>query len=124
MKTAKIILVALLAVLVGQKSFAQGPGSGREEAPLMDKRDPGKSVSVFPNPATTDYVTIKFESPQAKKVKLNVYTIIGNSVDVETEAIDDFELKIKVRDLGAGYYLLSLNNPESNFKSTLKILKR
>ena len=113
----------LLSLLIAQKTFAQGPGTGRAEMPFLDKNDPIKAVQVFPNPAT-DFLSLRFEHPQAKKIKLTVYTIIGNTVEVESEVLDDFEIRIRVRDLQSGYYLLAINNQDTNYKNTLKFLKR
>ena len=127
MKTGKIILALFLVLAIGQKSFSQAPGheepSFPDKSTFVDRKDPVKSMQFFPNPAT-DYLTLKLESPQARKVKLSVFTIIGNTVDVESEVVDDFEIRIKVRDLSSGYYLLAMHNPETNAKHTYKFLKR
>jgi len=119
MKTGKIIVALVLGLLVTQASL----GQAREEYSFPDKGDPVKSISLFPNPAT-DYLTVKLELPHAKKIKLAMNTIIGNSLDVESEVVDDFELRIKVRDLPSGYYLLAIHDRESNSQSTYKFLKR
>jgi hypothetical protein len=88
-------------------------------APQIDQR----SVSIFPNPAV-EYLNVKFESPIAKKTKLTVHNVIGNVVDVETEMLDEFEVRLKVKDLPVGYYLLAVRDEESNSRSTIKFLKR
>jgi len=119
MKIGKMIVALVLALLVAQRSM----GQAREEHLFPDKGDPGKSVSLFPNPAT-DYLTIRFELPHAKKIKLAMNTIIGNSLEVEAEVVDDFELRLRVRDLPSGYYLLAIHDSESNSQSTYKFLKR
>ncbi len=118
MKTGKIIVVLVFSLLVAQRSL----GQTREEHGYQDKGDPVK-VQLFPNPAT-DYLSIKFELPHAKKIKLAMNTIIGNSLEVEAEVVDDFEVRIKVRDLPSGYYLLAIHDSESNFQNTYKFLKR
>ena len=123
MKTAKFILAILLGLLISQKTFAQGSGAARSDMSFQDKLDPVKAVQIFPNPAT-DVLSIRFEHPQARKIKLSVYTIIGNTVEVESEVIDDFEIRIKVRELPSGYYLLAINNQEANYKHAFKFLKR
>ncbi len=96
---------------------------GHDESAFSDKKDAFRTTQIFPNPAT-DFLNLKLETPQARKLKLTVYTIIGNTVEVETEVVDDFEIRIKVRDLQSGYYLLAINNQETNYKNTLKFLKR
>ncbi len=81
------------------------------------------TVSVFPNPAI-EYLHVKFEDPIARKSRLTVHNIIGNALDVESETIDEHEIRIKVKDLPVGYYLLAVRDEASNSRSTIKFLKR
>jgi hypothetical protein len=120
-KNAKIIVFLVLSLFAAQRSLAQV----REEPSFHepDNGDPVKSVSLFPNPAT-DYLTVKFEWPHARRIKLAMNTIIGNSLEVESEIVDDFEVRIKVRDLPSGYYLLAIHDDETNSRSIYKFLKR
>ena len=118
MKTAKIIVALLLGLFVAQGALAQS----RDEV-FPDKADPIKSVRVFPNPAT-DFLTVHFEQPHARKIRIAMQTIIGNTLEVETEVLDDYEIRIKVADLPSGYYLLAVHDGETNSKSTHKFLKR
>jgi hypothetical protein len=108
-----------LGLLMAQLCLAQG----HEELAVPDRSNAVKSVQIFPNPAT-DYLSLRFESPHAKKIRLVVYTIIGNTLDVETEVLDDYELRVKVRDLPSGYYLVAIHDSEANSKNTYKFLKR
>jgi hypothetical protein len=82
-----------------------------------------KSVNISPNPAV-EYLNVKFENPIAKKAKLTVHNVIGNAVEVEAETIDEFEIRLKVKDLPVGYYLLAVRDEDSNSRSTIKFLKR
>lgn len=82
-----------------------------------------KSVKLYPNPSI-EYLSVKFETPIAKHVKLNVHNIIGSEMPLETEVIDDFELHVKVKEYSAGVYLLSIRNEESGHKSAFKFLKK
>lgn len=81
------------------------------------------SVSVFPNPAI-EYLNVKFNEPIAKTAQLTVHNVIGNAVDVEAETIDEHEIRLKVKDLPVGYYLLAVRDEGSNSRSTIKFLKR
>ena len=112
----KTTLLALL-VLIGSQAFAQG----HEEA--FRSSDPTKSVQVYPNPAT-DYVNLKFETPIAKNVRLEFHTIIGTTVDLEHEVVDEFEIKVKVKDLSTGYYIVSVHDSQSGSRAIHKFLKR
>lgn len=82
-----------------------------------------KAVQMYPNPAT-DYLTIKLQSPHASSVKLALHSVIGNVLNIETEQVDDYEVRIRVKDLPAGYYFLSIKEEESALKATYKFLKR
>lgn len=85
--------------------------------------DPIKSVQIYPNPAV-DVVSIKFETPLAKKVKYSVHNILGNSLNLESEIVDEYEIRIRVKDLSEGYYFVSLRDENSNQRGTYKFLKR
>jgi hypothetical protein len=111
-----IVFTLLLTVQLG---FAQG----KDEAFFHGRPDPVKSIQVYPNPAT-EFVSVKFEAPFAKKVKLSFHNILGNAIELEQEIMDEHEIRIRVKDLTTGYYFVSVQDEQSNFKSTYKFLKR
>jgi len=106
-----------LMILIGTQALAQV----HDEA--FKANDPTKSVQVYPNPAT-DYVNLKFESPIAKNVRLEFHTIIGTTVELEHEAVDEFEIKVKVKDLSPGYYIIGVHDSQSGSRAIHKFLKR
>jgi hypothetical protein len=114
-KTLYILIALLLTIQLG---FAQG-----KEEVFFGGPDPVKSIQVYPNPAT-EFVSLKFEAPQAKKVKLVFHNILGNSIELESEIMDEHEIRIRVKDLTTGYYFVSVQDAHTNFKSTYKFLKR
>jgi hypothetical protein len=57
-------------------------------------------------------------------LSVTLHNIIGNEIRVETDILDEHTLRIKVKDLDAGYYLLALNDSQSKFKGIYKFLKR
>jgi hypothetical protein len=85
--------------------------------------DPVKSVSIFPNPAI-EFVSVKFEAPIAKQVRLTVHNVIGNTMELESEVVDEHEIKIRIKDLATGYYLISVKDERLNLSNTYKFLKR
>jgi hypothetical protein len=113
----KTTLLALL-ILIGSQAIAQ---THEEIAARIN--DPTKSVQVYPNPAT-DYVNLKFESPIAKNIKLEFHTIIGTTLELEHEVVDEYEIKVKVKDLSTGYYIIGVHDAQSGSRAIHKFLKR
>lgn len=94
----------------------------------QDIQDPSipeaaKQVKLYPNPAI-EFLNVKFETPQAKKAKFVLHNILGSEVEVEQEIVDDFEVRIKVKELNTGFYLLLVRNEETGLKGAYKFLKR
>ena len=81
-----------------------------------------KSVKLYPNPAT-DYLVIRFETPIARRVSIQLHTIIGNQLEPEAEIVDEFEIHLRVKDLPTGYYLLAVKD-EGHQRNSFKFLKR
>jgi hypothetical protein len=119
MRLLRILLFALIAA-AAQTGWAQAQP---EETGYSSERDIAKSVHIFPNPAT-EFVHVKFEQFPASKVKLTLHNIIGNQVEIETEVVDEHELRVKVKDLASGYYLLAVREEEAKYRGTFKFLKR
>lgn len=124
MKYLRGVLV-LLVMAVGAMVMAQAPNpNGADQVSGVPVQNESlKSVKLYPNPSV-EYLSVKFETPIAKHVKLNVHNIIGSEMPLESEVIDDFELHIKVKDFTAGVYLLSIRNEQSGHKNAFKFLKK
>jgi hypothetical protein len=112
----KAILLSIFILIAGQMCY----GQAHDES--FHSGDPVK-VQIYPNPAT-DYLTIKFDTPVAKASKLAIHSIIGNSIETEQEAIDDFEIRVKVKDLPVGYYIIAVHDPQNNSRAIYKFLKK
>jgi hypothetical protein len=119
MRLLRILLLALFAA-AAQTGWAQAQP---EENTYTPERDIAKSVHIFPNPAT-EFVHVKLDQFPASKVKLTLHNIIGNEVEIETEVIDEHEIRVKVKDLASGYYLLAVREEEAKYRGTFKFLKR
>src|SRR6478609_470094 len=113
----KAILLFVTLLIAGQVCY----GQAHDES--FHAGDPTKSVQIYPNPAT-DYLTLKFESPVAKSSKLAFHSIIGSSIELEQETIDEFEIRVKVKDLPVGYYIIAVHDPQNNSRAIHKFLKR
>ncbi len=120
MKKAEYIMLVFAMVSISFLGFGQIQD---EHFPLAAGLDPIKSATVYPNPAT-DFIILKLELPSAKRIKLAFHNIIGSTIEVESEILDDFEIKIKTKDLPVGYYLIALRDGDSPVRATYKFLKR
>jgi len=119
--TMKGLYSLLLMMALATAAFAQGPGTyGPEQG---GRTEVAKAVTLYPNP-TTEFVYVRLETMNIDHVKISMHNIIGNELPIETEKIDDHEIKIRVKDFDAGYYLLALRDDQSNFRGTYKFLKR
>jgi hypothetical protein len=117
MRPLRILLFTLFLGFLSHLTWSQG----HDVLPAA----PGDAVKVakfFPNPAT-EYLNLKFETSLAKDVKVTVHNIIGNIIEVEIEVVEDQELRLKVKDLPAGVYLLALKE-DGRAQSCIKFLKR
>jgi hypothetical protein len=109
---ASLILVSLAHLALGQST----------ESLSMAGSDMLKAAHVYPNPAV-DYLHLKFDQPIAREVTLELHSIIGNLLEVEKEVVDDYEVRVRVKDFPAGYYLLDVKKPGVNHVA-FKFLKR
>jgi len=120
MRFIKLVLVVLMLTafqLTMAQSQPDGPSASTPEVNLT------RSVHLFPNPAT-EFVDVQLDQFPAENVKLTVHNIIGNELQVETEILDEHLIRVKVKELATGYYLLAIKDEESKFRGTYKFLKR
>lgn len=118
MRFFRLILVVLLASVSWLAS-----GQSMPEPPASEEVNLSKTVHLFPNPATED-VFVEVDHFPAEKVNLTVHSIIGNKLDVETEVVSEHLIRVRVKDLASGYYLLAVKDEDSKFRGTFKFLKR
>lgn len=106
--------------------FLSGTAFGQNQEVIAyapEKTDLSKSITVYPNPAT-DYVNIKLGALDASIAKITLYSILGSELQVEKETVTEHEVRIKVKDLATGYYLIAVRDEQLKFKATYKFLKR
>jgi len=112
-----VFLVTVIAVfeIRAQETYTAQPE--RVSASIV------KSSHVFPNPAI-EYVHIRLDEINVSDIKFTVHNLIGNKIEVESEAINEHEFRIKVKDFSAGYYLISVKDQQTNQSGILRFLKR
>lgn len=119
MRFARFILVLILFFTAGLAFSQDQPQTGE----ISQERDMSRSVHIFPNPAV-EYVHIQVNEFLSSEIKLAVHNILGNKMETETEVVNDHELRVRVKDLPTGYYLLAVKDNTSKFRGTFKFLKR
>jgi hypothetical protein len=88
-----------------------------------EQQETSRSVAIFPNPAV-EYVHVRLEQVPANELSVSLHNIIGNEISVETEVLNEHEIRVRVKDLDAGYYLIALRNDKTNFRGTYKFVKK
>lgn len=80
-------------------------------------------IEIYPNPSV-DFLNVQIENSNLKSTVLVIHSIIGNKFELEAENVGENVYRLDVRDLPAGYYLLSVKDASTNFSKTFKFLKR
>ena len=88
-----------------------------------ERLDLAKSVQIYPNPAADEYIHVKVDHINLAETKVTLHNIIGNEMKVEKDLLDEHTLRIKVKDLATGYYLIGLNDDKHKLKGIYKFLK-
>ena len=90
---------------------------------LAEKADLSKSIQLYPNPAV-DYLNVKLDALKASEAKITLHNIIGNELKIEVEQVNEHQVRIRVKELAAGYYLLAIQDEAARYRGTFKFLKR
>lgn len=117
MRLSVAILFFLSISLSGAIGQSRPEGGG-----YVATQEASRTVQVFPNP-TTDFVHIRVTDIPVNKLTFKLHNIIGNEIQIEAEILSEHELRLKVKDLVAGYYLLAFKDEKNTFQSTYKFLK-
>jgi hypothetical protein len=120
MRNLSLILSFFLLLFLSGTTFGQNQDV---IAYTPEKIDLSKSITVYPNPAI-DYVNIKLSTLEASTAKITLYTILGGELQIDKETVNEHEVRLKVKDLATGYYLIAVRDEQLQFKATYKFLKR
>lgn len=124
MRNLSLILSFFLLLFLSGTAFGQLQTLAPEAiSSTGEKTDLAKSITLYPNPAV-EYVNIKLSSLDAATTKIVLYTILGTELQTEKETVNDHEVRIKVKDLATGYYMIAVRDEQLHFKATYKFLKR
>ena len=81
------------------------------------------NILIFPNPSS-DYVFIDIGKLASKDVKINIYNIFGNLIDiVEKTEFSDNLLRLDFTSMSSGLYLIKINSQEVNIIKKILIAR-
>jgi len=122
----KLLLFALIYFLLFGIATAQSAFSEEQSVSLPYLQDEQvitkNKIEIFPNPAV-EYIYIKIENSELENVEMELFNIIGNSLNFDLEEIEKNSYRIKVEDLPPGYYLLMIKDPIKRFNQAFKFHK-
>ena len=115
-----LYLTIILASFVG---FVQAQTPPDADFSRPERFELAKSVQIYPNPAADEYIHVKIDHISLAETKVSLHNIIGNEMKVEKDLLDEHTLRIKVKDLATGYYLIGLNDDKYKLKGIYQFLK-
>jgi len=80
-------------------------------------------IEYYPNP-TVDFLSVTIKNSELNNVQLELFSILGNKLNVTAESMGNDRYRFDVQNLDAGYYLLVVRDPASRFRETYKFLKK
>ena len=85
-------------------------------------------IDLYPNP-TSDFLNITLVNLETfDKAMVNptliLYNIIGNTINIKPQKVNNLSYRFNVSDLAPGYYLLTVKDPLTKFNKTFKFLKK
>lgn len=121
--TKTLLSFIFLTTVTLSAGFAQNNGDNQPTFAEKELKEVKTTVDLYPNPVT-DYLHIKIESEDLEKAEFEIYNIIGNSIKIDVEQVNNYEFKIPVRTLASGYYLLTISDKKSKYNQAFKFQKK
>ena len=123
MKILPAVLSLILSVSIASAQSTLGNNKeGNSYGFSSDLPEAKLKIDVYPNPAIEN-VFIRIESEEPQKIEFELYNIIGASLKIEPEQIEQNYFKIGIKELPAGYYLLMVMDPSQHYNQAFKIHK-
>lgn len=117
----KLLLLIFFSTLVVFSLAAQETDTQQVVIASIEKEKKSE-VLIYPNPAT-DVVSVKLPAHAHENYQVTVLNIIGLPQNVESEYTDRNEIRLRIKDLPTGYYLLSVQGP-NDYRKMFKFLKK
>lgn len=124
----RVFVIILLITSMSIAAFAQTAmvdGENPPEVPnFVDKNIVTTNrIEIYPNPAE-DFLTITIENSTLEDVEFEMYSIIGNSLDIKYEKINNSNYKIDVKEINPGYYFIVVKDDMKRFNRSFKFQKK
>ena len=119
----KTLLFTLFLTLMTLQGFSQSSGDAQPSFSEKELKEVKTSVDLYPNPVT-EFLYINIESDNLHNVEFEIFNIIGNSVKIEVEKVNQNNYKIPVRTLSSGYYLLIISDEKAKYNQAFKFQKK
>lgn len=116
----RLLYILILFLGLAGTSYAQTPEA---DFSLPERAETSRSVRIYPNPAADEYIHVRIDQVDVSGVKVSLHNLIGNEMRVEKDLLDENTVRIKVKDLAAGYYLIGVNDEKQKVKGVYKFLK-
>ncbi|HAA16003.1 MAG TPA: hypothetical protein DCE41_31585 [Cytophagales bacterium] len=109
----------LLLSICSTATYAQSSFNGASNIPF----DGVNQIEFYPNPAV-EFLSVTIKNSNLNNVQLELFSILGNKLNVSAEAMGGDRYRFDVQNLDAGYYLLVVRDPVTRFRETYKFLKK
>jgi hypothetical protein len=122
----KFYALIICFILISGGLFAQDSKiNNKSELPQIKKESLQISLDVelYPNPAD-EFLNVRLKNSNLKEVKIEMFNVIGNKLDIEIDQINASDYKVNVKEFNPGYYLLIINDPLSRFNKAFKFRKQ
>lgn len=105
--------------------FLAFPLQGQDNSALVESSISAEldQIEVYPNPAI-DHIYVSVEEEVFDQIKLEMFNIIGNQVQLNVEKVNDSEYRIPVSTYNTGYYLLLISDRAGRVNKAFKFMKR
>ncbi|MGL1885748.1 MAG: T9SS type A sorting domain-containing protein [Reichenbachiella sp.] len=123
----KLLIVIVICVSIYGSAFSQVKEHGvmyTTELLTSDQTvaELKNKIEVYPNPSV-EFIIVEISNSDLEKVKFQLHSLIGNTVDVPYEEVGKNKYKINLQEYTPGYYFLIIKDDVTYFKEAYKFLK-
>jgi hypothetical protein len=121
--TKALLSILLFALIIFNISFAQNNSETQSTFAEKELKEVKTSIELYPNPVA-DFLHISINTENLDNAEFEIYNIIGNSIKIDVEQVNNRQYKIPVRTLPSGYYLLTIQDKATKYNKAFKFQKK